>query len=367
VAWVEGSRARMVVMAVLAVVTAGSLAACGETPAPPGIGSTTGASTAPDGEGALGDAVVNDTPGVSVIVERKELVLPDGRALSLGAVEGGAMSGYQTRDGWLVNGFGNGIDTLSLWLVLPNGTLRMMVDRAEAPVAVAADGRRIAWRSGGTLYVGRVNPSGTAVVDVTSPAPPRGHPIGLTSDTVVLGYSETGGGIDHHDVWYPALGAYKPTWDKSAHVRAVFGPAPGGVSFLGLVPNTSGQGHCIAELNAKDSLKATRTACGLSVQLRRYGATTADGKRLALYTNGTSGTPQISVVDLTTVFTAPALAASWSATADGAWEDAKTMLVPSTDLGGALVRYQMGSGTATAADRPGVTAGMSVVTVPRLV
>jgi hypothetical protein len=43
------------------------------------------------------------------------------------------------------------------------------------------------------------------------------------------------------------------------------------------------------------------------------------------------------------------------------------MVVPSTDLGGALVRYQMGSGTGTAADRPGVTGGMSIVTLPRLV
>ena len=86
-----------------------------------------------------------------------------------------------------------------------------------------------------------------------------------------------------------------------------------------------------------------------------------------MYTNGTSGAAQIGVVDLTTVFTAPALAASWSGTADGAWEDANSMVVPSTDLGGALVRYQMGSGTGTAADRPGVTGGMSVVTLPRLV
>jgi hypothetical protein len=363
----ERSRGRVILTAMLAVLTAGPLAGCSPTPAPSGEGPTTGASATPDGEGALGGAVVNATPGVSVIVDRKELVLPDGRAFSLATVDGGAMSGYQTRDGWLVNGFGNGVDTLSLWLVLPDGTLRKMVDRAEAPVAVAPDGRRIAWRFDGKLYFGRVNPSATAVVDVTSPAPARGHPISLTNDTVVLGYSETGGGIDHHDLWYPALGAYKPTWDKSAHVRAVFGPTPDGVAFLGLVPNPSGPGHCIAELNAKDSLKATRTACGLPVQLRRYGTVTGDGKLLAVYSNGTSGTPQIGVVDLTTVFTTPTLTASWSATADGAWEDTKTMLVPSSELGGALVRYQVGSGTGTAADRPGVTGGMSVVTLPRLV
>ncbi len=362
---VARSRGRVILAAVLAVVAAGSLAACGATTVPPGTGPT-GTETAPDGQGALGTAT-NTTPGVSVIVDRETLVLPDGRALSLAAIDGGAMNGYQTRDGWLVNGFGNGVDTLSLWLVLPDGTLRKMVDRAEGAVAVAVDGRRIAWRSGGTLHVGRVDPGGTAVVDVTSPAPPRGHPISLTNDTVVLGYSETGGGIDHHDVWYPALGAYEPTWEESAHVRAVFGPAPNGVSFLGLVPNPSGPGHCIAELDPEDSLQATRTACGLPVQLERYGAVTRDGKRLAVRSNGNSGTPQIGIVDLTTVFSTPTLTASWSATTDGAWEDDNTMLVPSTDLGGALVRYHIGSATGTAADRPGITGSMGVVLLPRLV
>src|SRR5688572_13750111 len=98
VARVARSRGRVVLTAVLAVLTAGPLAACGATSTPPGTGPT-GTETAPDGQGALGSAI-NTTPGVSVIVDRETLVLPDGRALSLAAIDGGAMNGYQTRDGW---------------------------------------------------------------------------------------------------------------------------------------------------------------------------------------------------------------------------------------------------------------------------
>src|SRR5213075_1861029 len=100
----------------------------------------------------------------------------------------------------------------SLWLVTPGGTLKPMVDKADGPVAIAADGRRIAWRSTGRLYYGHVDPSTKSIVDASSPAPARGIPIAVGTTSVVLGYAETGGGIDHHDAWFPGLGAYTPTW-----------------------------------------------------------------------------------------------------------------------------------------------------------
>jgi len=350
-----------VVIAILAVVTAASLVACGGkagteppilTPVPS------------DGSGSLGDAPSSSTRSVSVIADRKTLLLPDGKAISLAKIDGGAMSGYQTRDGWLVRGFGNGIDTLSLWLVKPDGSVLLAVEKAEAPVAVAADGRRIGWRSGGKLYVGQVNPSGGVTVDKTSKAPDRGHPISLTATTVVMGYSETGGGIDHHDVWYPDLGEYKPTWEKSAHVRAVFGSAPDGVDFLGLVANPSGAGTCLGMLSAKDSLKATRTACGLPIQVDRYAAVTRDGHWLALHTAVGDGRPEIGIVDLTAVFTKPALTVSWTGQT-GPWDESNALLV--LEDSGALLRFRIDSVLAETVDRPGVTAGMTLELLPRLV
>ncbi len=350
-----------VVMAILAVVTAATLVACG------GKGGTEPPILTPvpsDGSGSIGDAPPSTTPGVSVIADRKTLLLPDGKAISLAKIEGGAMSGYQTRDGWLVRGFGNGIDTLSLWLVKLDGSVLLVVEKAEAPVAVAADGRRIGWRAGGKLYVGQVNPSGAVTVDKTSKAPDRGHPISLTATAVALGYSETGGGIDHHDLWYPDLGEYKPTWEKGAHVRAVFGPAPDGVNFLGLVANPSGAGTCLGTLNAKDSLKALSTACGLPIQVDSYGTVTRDGHWLALRAADDSGRPQIGIVDLTTVFTKPALAASWAGLT-GAWDESNALLVQ--EEGGTLLLFRIDSVLAKIVDRPGVTAGMTLELLPRLV
>lgn len=350
-----------VVMAMLAVVAAGTLVACGgkDGTEPPIL-----TPLPSDGSGSLGDAPSSSTRGVSVIADRKTLLLPDGKAISLAKIDGGAMSGYQTRDGWLVRGLGNGIDTLSLWLVKPDGSVLLTVDKAEAPVAVAADGRRIGWRSGGKLYVGQVNPSGGVTVDKTSKAPDRGHPISLTATTVALGYSDTGGGIDHHDLWYPDLGEYKPTWEKSAHVRAVFGSAPDGVNFLGLVANPSGAGTCLGTLNAKDTLKALSTACGLPIQVDRYGAVTRDGHWLAVRSADGSGSPEIAIIDLTTVFTKPALTVSWTGLT-GAWDESNALLV--LEEGGRLLRYRIDSVLAETVDRPGVTAGMTLELLPRLV
>ena len=305
--------------------------------------------------------------GVSVIVDIKKLVLPDGTAYPLDKVPGGATDGYQTCDGWLVRGFGNGSDTMSLWLVSPTGTLRSMVDKAEAPVAVAADGRRLAWRSGGKIYYGHVDPGSNAVVDKSTPAPTRGAPIAVGTDTVVLGYSETGGGIDHHDTWIPSLGEYKPTWEKTADVRAVYGQALADGSYLGLVKGPAGaKDLCLGVMNAKDNLTSTRKACGFVTQLDQHGAVSPDGHWLAMLTASGGGSGQIALVDLTKVFSTPTVTSTWVAIGAWAWEDASNLLVASTSSGGALVRFHVGATTADPVTRAGVSSTSKVVPLPRL-
>jgi hypothetical protein len=369
-------RGRTLVAVVLAVGIAVSAAACGGSSpsgSGPGGGGAGQLGDAPGGDGAsgtgtLGDGTAHLTPlGVSVIVDRKTLVLPDGTAYPLGMVPGGALGGYQTRDGWLVRGFGNGIDTLSLWLVSSTGSAKVMVEKADAPVAVAPDGQHLAWRTGGKLYYGHVDPGTKAVVEKSSPAPERGAPIGVGTDTVVVGYSETGGGIDHHDTWVPSLGDYKPTWDKSAHVRAVYTPGRADGTFLGLVQGPAGDKDlCLAVMNPKDSLKATRTACGIVNQLDRHGAIAPDGHWLAMFAASSGGKGELAIVDLTTAFGRPEVSLHWPADAVGAWEDASNMLVVSTALGGALVRYHLGSSTAEPVTRTGVAAGSQVELLPRV-
>jgi hypothetical protein len=362
---------RALTAAMLALGVAGSLAACNGNGTP---GSTT-SDAPPGGTGSVGDIGSGGDPtdggalaiaGVSIIVDRTTLMLPDGRTISLDKIEGGGISGYQTRDGWLIQGYGNGNDTLSLWLVRTDGTLLKLVEKAEAPVAVADDGRRIAWRSAGRLNVGHIDPNSGVKVDNSSAAPARGHPLALTGDSVVLGYSATGGGVNQHDVWFPALGEYKPTWEKSAHVFAVYGPAASHGSYLGLVRGPlGGKQACVAEMDAHESLMATRSACGLPILIDRFGAVSPDRNWLACHSADSSGHGQIAVVDLRTLFTTPAVSVGWSADVVGAWEDATTMLAPAVG-GGGLVRYRLGSTTAEPVDRPGLSKDSQIELLPRL-
>src|SRR5262245_8475224 len=364
------------VVAVVAVGLVAVLSGCG-TARPPGSSSPAAATSGAPAGGDVGvDSGGGTAPklcaraanlvplGVSVIVDNEKLVLPDGTSYTLDKIPGGPTTGYQTCDGWLVRGWGNGSDTMSLWLVSPTGSPRVMVDKAEAPVAVGADGRRLAWRSGGRIYYGHVDPGSKAVVDKSTPAPTRGAPIAVGTDTVVLGYSETGGGIDRHDTWVPSLGDYRPTWDKAADVRAVYGQALADGTYLGLVQGpASATDACLAVMNARDNLKASKKACGFVTQLDDNGAVSPDGHWLALYAASSGGAAQIALVDLTKVFSTPTVTSIWTAIGAWAWEDASNLLVATT---GTLSRFHIGSLNAEPVTRPGLTSASKVTPLPRL-
>ena len=343
-----------------------TMTACGTGGTPGGTSETPAT-----GEGQLGDAASPGatgaplTPGVSAIVDRKTLLLPDGKTIAIDKIPGGALDGFQTRDGWLLRGYGDGSTTNSLWLVTADGALRSLVDKSQTPVAVAPDGRHIAWRSGDKLYTGTIDPRSGVAVGRTSPAPERGAPFLLTNDSVVLAYSETGGGLDHHDVWFPALGDYKPTWDKTKHVFSMYGAAPGGSNYLGLVQGPAGgKDTCLAELDPKQNLKAVRTACGIVTQVDYFGAVSPDGKWFAYHGAGDDGRSRIQVVDLSSVFTKPAVSVAWKAELIGAWEDGTTMLANGLD--GGLVRLHLGSTDGEKVDRPGLAKDARPVLLPRL-
>src|SRR5262249_49896622 len=162
------------------------------------------------------------------------LRLPSGRDVDLSTVLGERENPFisdavQTPDGWLLNATG-AAQTSALWMVRSDGSLHKLIDGSYAPVAVAPDGRRFAWRDGDTVRTGHLD--GDAVVgDRSTPVPGRWFPIGYTGEAVVLGYTETGGGIDHHDVWVPLRGDYVPTpQGRTANVAVVYGPAPDGHS-----------------------------------------------------------------------------------------------------------------------------------------
>src|SRR5262245_32332779 len=97
---------RRLSLAIAAIVALGLAAGCTKAGGDSGNPAPSGSA---DGVGAIGDAGASETPatlseGVAAIVSRQTLLIPDGRAVSLAEIEGGALSGVQTPDGWLVRG-----------------------------------------------------------------------------------------------------------------------------------------------------------------------------------------------------------------------------------------------------------------------
>jgi hypothetical protein len=169
----------------------------------------------------------------------------------------------------------------------------------------------------------------TVTVDRSTPAPARGEPIAYTGTAVILGYSETGGGIDHHDVWLPSNGDYSPSWDKTSHVITVYQPAPDG-SLLGIVRTSQGSKDvCLAKLDPAANLKAIRTACGLPLTIDPLGLVSPDGRWLGAPSLD-NGQLKVALLDLSRVFDTPAVAATWDAMYPATWMDATTLVVISS-------------------------------------
>ena len=136
-------------------------------------------------------------------------MLPDGSAVTVPGVLD-LVGGYETRDGWLLDGFDHGPQRFSLWLVTPDHAVHNLVSGAGGRgVAVAPDGRRFAWMAGGQMMVGRLAADKTLVIEHTVPSPERGLVFAYTGFEVILG-AGCCSGIVLFDVWIPGHGAYVP-------------------------------------------------------------------------------------------------------------------------------------------------------------
>ncbi|HZN20346.1 MAG TPA: hypothetical protein VFB84_19465 [Micromonosporaceae bacterium] len=361
----RGVRRRRALVAVCAGVTALAVAVAGlatlrdvrdgGTPVPPATAPAGTPTTAPPASPAVRADLLTDFHSMD---GWRSLHTADGRMVSLAATGGGVDTAYRTAGGWLVVAYmpqARG----SLWLVRPDGSADRLVDRADTKPAVAPDGG-IAWRKGDRLYVGHLA-GATLVVDRSTPAPARGSPIAYTGTAVVLGYSETGGGIDRHDVWLPANGDYSPSWDTTGRVTTVYQPAPDG-SLLGLVRN--GSGECLTKLDPAANLRPSRTACGLPLRIDPYGLVSPGARWLAAPVFADEET-RFGIIDLDRVYDHPAVAATLDVGPAG-WLDATTLLVRSGD--GTLMTARVGGPTVTLTPVtvPGLAPGASIQVVRRL-
>src|SRR5262249_55536915 len=140
-----------------------------------------------------------------------------------------------------------------------DGSVHPLLDGLES-VVVARDGKHLAWETATLLETGHI--SGVWVyVDHSTPKPAEGVPIAVSDTAVVLGGTQTGGGIDRFAVWVPERGGYTASWDKTnPSLFQVSGVAPDGRSFLGLIPEAppGSKIGCLALLDPTNHLAATR-------------------------------------------------------------------------------------------------------------
>jgi hypothetical protein len=110
------------------------------------------------------------------------------------------------------------------WFVPERTGIPVMLLEAVRSIAVAGDGSgRLAWLSGQFMYYREINFVGTAYPlewrTQQTQRPTAGRPVGIAGDAVILADSSPDVAT-RHDLWFPARGAYEPTW---AGFFAVYG------------------------------------------------------------------------------------------------------------------------------------------------
>ncbi|MFF5174254.1 hypothetical protein ACFY3U_16665 [Micromonospora sp. NPDC000089] len=213
----------------------------------------------------------------------------------------------------------------SLWLVPTGGTPRALLAGAEE-IALAPDGRQVAWRDDGRLFAaGLIGGQLVATVKVTAPAGVA--PVRFVGDRVLV---TAGAGRTGFALWRPGPGAAPGA--GHAEVLAVYGVRPDGRA-VGLVRVAGGQG-CLALLST--DLTPVTTRCGPRLAADGRGEVSVDGRWL-LANGRIGGADGAVLVDL-----APATPTAWAAgptiTGDVAWNGGQ--VATWVDRSGAVARLR---------------------------
>jgi hypothetical protein len=266
---------------------------------------------------------------------------------------------HEAKDGWLVVGVPpTGGSTL--WYIRPDGGSREVLPAVDA-VALAPDGRRVAWRDSARLFSAVIDDGNVKDATQTS-APAQGLPISFVGQGVVMARGRAGAGQLGYDVWWPRPGtAYTPRWKEDA--AGIYGPLPDGRTLVAQVSPKAGSRPCLALLDAVNALSVLKTACALQLKAGGPGSVSPDGQWLMAGTD----TPVAMLIDLRVAFTKEptAVAAGPAMTDQATWTDADTILHASSD--GRLVRVRAGAKPEVEqVEVPGATADTKVVVVKRL-
>ncbi|KKJ93200.1 hypothetical protein [Micromonospora sp. HK10] len=215
----------------------------------------------------------------------------------------------------------------TLWWLPPNGSPPQVLLAGADAVAVAANGRQVAWRDGPDLHAAGLV-GGQLIAANQTPAPAGAEPVGFAGDAVLIRQPGRGG----FATWSRSAGARPgPT---APNVLAVYGELPDG-RVVGLVAAGKPGRPCVALLDPARDLSPVRTGCGPELAVDGLGAISWDQRWLLLNGAGKAAL----LIDLRTLgTTVTAHPAGPPVVAGVAWT--QTGVAMHVDATGGLVRVR---------------------------
>lgn len=181
--------------------------------------------------------------------------------------------GWRVPDGWLVSVYHRSAtaspDTSVLWWVPESGEPSTVVTGHGVTVSRGSPSRpgvQVSWVADGRLNVGTYA-DGEVDDVVSTPAPEIEiddqssrplYPRMIAGEAVVLAGTQTGGGLDLWDVWFPDRGDYEP--DVYPHI-GLYAVTADGERLIAWYPRSNGSKEgCLGELDP-DGFEPVRSVC----------------------------------------------------------------------------------------------------------
>jgi hypothetical protein len=250
-----------------------------------------------------------------------QLIMRSGRSLRLTATD--VTKVQRVPDGFLVIEH-EPYEKQRAWYVQERTGYQVVVLDGVRSLAVASDGSgRLAWLEGGlmryqyTVFAGQAKPFAT--VRLQTERPEFGGPVAFLGDAVVLA-DAVSGVPSRHDLWFPDLGDYQPTW---ANLFAIYG-ARGRGNELVTARYTTKRQVCLALVSVK-TFGAEDPDCRYVERPPSSGWVSPSGRWLVV-----ADERQAQMIDLSngwrTGMVVPWSGVTWIA-ADATWLDQDTVAV----------------------------------------
>jgi hypothetical protein len=316
---------------------AGSVVTEPDWPVPSTPAPARGQHPAPTTQGsAAGEVTISDLTGPGeVFSETKVQVTVDKGSSKSGSVS----RAFKAEDAYLVIKAKPDKDQQLLLRDL-NGNFRTLVDSAQK-IVISKQGDKVSWVDDNKLSVAAREPNAAALEDTQSTNVQAGVvPMAILGAYVVLSRHVAGDTPDAYNLWSPGHAILDTTWNQS--VVRVFDPKLDGTAIYAQVRDVNDDTKvCFAVLTPDKPFKTNTPVCGLPRPGPTQGGVSPDGHWLAYPVDG-GKTPQVAMVDLTTLFTGspkPDVFTLQAASARSAWVSPDLYMV---DSGGKFVGLRPG-------------------------